>query len=90
VLCLEKLGHVTRIGSVTTLTWMHKCAENSGKRYWKYLTQNYLYRDRQLFLKFRDENVIKKKNKPDPVLVQTSYLSNETKKGNQNLVRISL
>jgi hypothetical protein len=30
--------------------------------------------------KFKDENVPKMKNKPDPALLQTSYLSNETKK----------
>jgi hypothetical protein len=30
-----------------------------------------LYSDRQLFLKFRYENTIEKKNKPDPALVQT-------------------
>jgi hypothetical protein len=44
------------------------------------LTQKDLYRDRQLFLKFRYENVIIKKHKPDPALVQTSHLSNEIKK----------
>jgi hypothetical protein len=37
------------------------------------LTQKDLYRDWQLFLKFRYENVSKKINKPDPALVQTSY-----------------
>jgi hypothetical protein len=35
------------------------------------LTQKDLYRDKQLFLKFRYENVIKRK-RPDPALVQTS------------------
>jgi hypothetical protein len=30
------------------------------------------------------------KNKPDPAILQTSYLFNEIKKGHQNLVRLSL
>jgi hypothetical protein len=42
------------------------------------------------FLKFKHENVIKMKNKPDPALLQLSNLSNEIKKGYQNLVRLSL
>jgi hypothetical protein len=36
------------------------------------------------------ENVQKMKNKPDPTLLRTSYLSNEIKKGYQNLMRLSL
>jgi hypothetical protein len=35
------------------------------------LTQKDLYCDPTTFLKFRYENVIKNKNKPDPALVQT-------------------
>jgi hypothetical protein len=42
------------------------------------------------FLKFRYKDVFKKKNKPDSALVQTSCLSNQIKKGDQNLVRLSL
>jgi hypothetical protein len=42
------------------------------------------------FLKFIHENFIKLKNKPDPALLQPSNLSNEIKKGYQNLVRLSL
>jgi hypothetical protein len=42
------------------------------------------------FLKFKHENVIKMKNKPDPALLRPLNLSNEIKKGYQNLVRISL
>jgi hypothetical protein len=40
--------------------------------------------------KFKHENVNKMKTKPDPALLQPSNLSNEIKKGYQNLVRISL
>jgi hypothetical protein len=42
------------------------------------------------FLKLKHEKVIKMKNKPDPALLQPSNLSNKTKKGYQNLVRLSL
>jgi hypothetical protein len=42
------------------------------------------------FLKFKHENIIKMKNKPDPALLRPSNLSNEIKKGYQNLVRLSL
>jgi hypothetical protein len=44
------------------------------------LTLRDLYWARQLILKFLYENVIKKKDKPDPAQIQTSYLSNESKK----------
>jgi hypothetical protein len=40
-------------------------------------------------LKFKHENVIKMKNKPDPALLRPPNLSNEIKKGYQNLVRLS-
>jgi hypothetical protein len=42
------------------------------------------------FLKFKHENVIKMKNKPDPALLRPLNLSNEIKEGYQNLVRLSL
>jgi hypothetical protein len=42
------------------------------------------------FLKLQHKNVIKMKNKPDPALLRPSNLSNEVKKGYQNLVRLSL
>jgi hypothetical protein len=35
---------------------------------------------KKIFFKFKKENVIKMKNKPYPALLQTSYLSTETKK----------
>jgi hypothetical protein len=42
------------------------------------------------FLKFKYENANKIKNKLDPALQRTVYLSNEIKKGHPNLVRLSL
>jgi hypothetical protein len=42
------------------------------------------------FLKFKHENVIKMKNKPDSAQLQPSNLSNEIKKWYQNLMRLSL
>jgi hypothetical protein len=49
-------------------------------------SSNLIYCESQLFKKFKYENVIKMKNKPDLVLVGGSYLFNEIK----NLVRLSL
>jgi hypothetical protein len=40
----------------------------------------YIYCEGKLFQKFKDENVIKMKNKPDPALLGGSYLFNEIKK----------
>jgi hypothetical protein len=57
-----------------------KMCEKSSKQYCK----------GQLFLKFKSENLIKMKNKPDPALVGGSNLFNEIKKGHQTLVRLSL
>jgi hypothetical protein len=68
-----------------------KCAKNpqavtiSGSA-----SSNPIYCEGQLFKKFKYENVIKMKNKPDPALVGGSYLFNEIKKGHQNLARLSL
>jgi hypothetical protein len=45
------------------------------------LTRKDLYGISLIFLKFKHENVIKMKNKPDPVLLRPSSLSNEIKKG---------
>jgi hypothetical protein len=45
---------------------------------------------KQNFLKLKHKNVFKMKNKPDPALLRSSNLSNEIKKGQQNLVRLSL
>jgi hypothetical protein len=42
---------------------------------------NPIYCEGKLFQKFRYENVIKMKNKPDPALLGGSYLFNEIKKG---------
>jgi hypothetical protein len=53
-------------------------------------SSNPLYCEGQLFKKFKYKNVIKMKNKPDAALVGGSYLFNELKKGQQNLVRLSL
>jgi hypothetical protein len=41
------------------------------------------------FLKFKCENLIKLKNKPDPAILGTSYPSNYIKKGQQNLMSIN-
>jgi hypothetical protein len=43
-------------------------------------SSNPIYCEGQLFKKFKYENVIKIKNKPDPALVGGSYLFNEIKK----------
>jgi hypothetical protein len=43
-------------------------------------SSNPIYCEGQLFQKFKYENVIKKKNKPDPALLGGSYLFNEIKK----------
>jgi hypothetical protein len=43
-------------------------------------SSNPIYCKGQLFKKFKHENVIKMKNKPDPALVGGSYLFNEIKK----------
>jgi hypothetical protein len=40
--------------------------------------------------KFKYEDLLEIKNKPDPALLGTSYLSNEIKKGHQNLMSLSL
>jgi hypothetical protein len=45
-----------------------------------FLTQKDLYRGQHNFLKFKHENVIKMKNKPDPDLLRLSNLSKEIKK----------
>jgi hypothetical protein len=45
-----------------------------------FLTRKDLYRISIIFFKFKHENVIKMKNKPDPALLQPSNLSNEIKK----------
>jgi hypothetical protein len=60
--------------------WAKNSPNENNSRNPGSLTKKDLYRDRQLFVKFMYENVIKKKNKPDPALVQTSYLSNEIEK----------
>jgi hypothetical protein len=41
---------------------------------------NLIYHDSNLFKKFKYENVIKMKNKPDAALSRSSYLFNEIKK----------
>jgi hypothetical protein len=51
--------------------------------------KSYILR-RLTFYKFKYENFIKIKNKPDPDLSGGSYLFNEIKKGHQNLVSLSL
>jgi hypothetical protein len=43
-------------------------------------SSNRIYCEGQLFQKFKYENVIKMKNKPDPALLGGSYLFNEIKK----------
>jgi hypothetical protein len=43
-------------------------------------SSNPIYCEGQLFPKFKYENVIKMKNKPDPALLGGSYLLNEIKK----------
>jgi hypothetical protein len=43
-----------------------------------------------LFKKFKYKNVIKMKNKPDPVLLRSSYLFNEIKKAPKSRETISL
>jgi hypothetical protein len=43
-------------------------------------SSNPIYCEGELFLKFKYENIIKMKNKPDPALVGGSYLFNEIKK----------
>jgi hypothetical protein len=43
-------------------------------------SSNPIYCEGQLFKKFKYENVIKMKNKPNPALVGGSYLFNEIKK----------
>jgi hypothetical protein len=48
-------------------------------------SSNPIYCEGKLFQNFNYENVIKMKNKPDPVLLGGSYLFNEI-----NLVRLSL
>jgi hypothetical protein len=45
---------------------------------------------KHIFLKFKHENVIKMKNKPDSAILRPSNLSNEIKKGYRNLMRLSL
>jgi hypothetical protein len=42
---------------------------------------NPIYCEGTLFQKFKYENVIQMKNKPDPALLGGSYLFNEMKKG---------
>jgi hypothetical protein len=43
------------------------------------------------FCKFKYENVMEVKNKPDPALLRTSYLSNEIKKDTQMpLIRLQI
>jgi hypothetical protein len=43
-------------------------------------SSNPIYSEGKLFQKFKYENVIKLKNKPDPALLGGSYLFNEIKK----------
>jgi hypothetical protein len=72
----ELSAHLPRFRPVRS-----KCTENPSNGY----TDN-----ANLFYKFKYEDLFKIKNKPDPVLLGTSYLSNGIKKGYQNLVRLSL
>jgi predicted RNA-binding protein with PUA domain len=51
---------------------------------------NPIYCEGKLFYKFKYENVMKMKNKPDPELSGASYLFNEIKKGHKNIARLSL
>jgi hypothetical protein len=53
-------------------------------------TTTSMYHRRSTFQKFKYENDIKMKNKPDPALSQSSYPFYEIKKGHQNLMGLSL
>jgi hypothetical protein len=48
-----------------------------------FLTLKDLYRQSTFLKKFKNENIIKMKNKPDPAILQTSFPSNEIKKWHQ-------
>jgi hypothetical protein len=67
-------------------------AVRGQKILWMVTSPGFLTRKdhKQNVLTFKQENVIKMKNKPYPALLRPSNLSNEIKKGYQNLVRLSL